>query len=155
MPISSVWDRIADAGPAAVVLVGATLALLALPILRWLAPRSRRHRGGPARLFLGLAILLALSAIGVGTMGAASPGNILQLISLLTLILGLVGMGGLLVFDVVLPRLRIDDEETAHPEDRKSTRLNSSHVRISHAVFCLQITIQHNHDCLAAYIDLD
>jgi len=108
MPISSVWDRIADAGPAAVVLVGATLALLALPILRWLAPRSRRHRGGPARLFLGLAILLALSAIGVGTMGAASPGNILQLISLLALILGLVGMGGLFVFDIVLPRLRID-----------------------------------------------
>jgi small-conductance mechanosensitive channel len=98
----------ADAGPTAVVLVGATLALLALPILRWLAPRSRRHRGGPARLFLGLAILLAVSATGLGTMGATSPGNILQLVSLLALILGLVGMGSLFVFDVVLPRLRID-----------------------------------------------
>ncbi len=108
MPISSLWERIGDAGPAAVVLVGATLALLGLPILRRLAPRNRRHRGGPARLFLGLALLLAVSAIGVGTMGAASPGNILQLIGLLALILGLVGMSGLFVFDVVLPRLRID-----------------------------------------------
>src|SRR5215813_15039035 len=26
----------------------------------------------------------------------------------------------------------------AEPEDRKSTRLNSSHVRISYAVFCLK-----------------
>src|SRR5690554_7270423 len=26
----------------------------------------------------------------------------------------------------------------ARPEDRKSTRLNSSHVRISYAVFCLK-----------------
>src|SRR3989442_12069726 len=30
-------------------------------------------------------------------------------------------------------RIRRDD-----PEDRKSTRLNSSHVRISYAVFCLK-----------------
>src|SRR5690554_7180252 len=27
---------------------------------------------------------------------------------------------------------------TSHVEDRKSTRLNSSHVRISYAVFCLK-----------------
>src|SRR5690606_39969094 len=27
---------------------------------------------------------------------------------------------------------------TRHPEDRKSTRLNSSHVKISYAVFCLK-----------------
>src|SRR5690606_39541200 len=27
---------------------------------------------------------------------------------------------------------------TADPEDRKSTRLNSSHVKISYAVFCLK-----------------
>src|SRR5207302_8174214 len=26
----------------------------------------------------------------------------------------------------------------SHPEDRKSTRLNSSHVKISYAVFCLK-----------------
>src|SRR5699024_12053903 len=33
---------------------------------------------------------------------------------------------------------RIGDEVPAHLEDRKSTRLNSSHVSISYAVFCLQ-----------------
>src|SRR5690554_7236775 len=36
------------------------------------------------------------------------------------------------------------------PQDRKSTRLNSSHVRISYAVFCLKqkITAFHyHHDC--------
>src|SRR3989442_12758457 len=29
-------------------------------------------------------------------------------------------------------------ERMIHPQDRKSTRLNSSHVRISYAVFCLK-----------------
>src|SRR5438067_13755794 len=35
----------------------------------------------------------------------------------------------------LVPRLRIGDLEI---EDRKSTRLNSSHVSISYAVFCLK-----------------
>src|SRR5690606_42096471 len=30
-------------------------------------------------------------------------------------------------------------------EDRKSTRLNSSHVKISYAVFCLKKKREHNH----------
>src|SRR3989442_12553272 len=34
-------------------------------------------------------------------------------------------------------RRRLDDEQ-ALARDRKSTRLNSSHVRISYAVFCLK-----------------
>jgi len=37
MSIANLWDRIADAGPAAVVLVAATAALLAIPLLRRLA----------------------------------------------------------------------------------------------------------------------
>jgi len=106
--IGSFWERIADAGPAAVVLVAATLTLLGLPVLRGLAPRNRRHRGRPARFLLGLALLLAASATAVGTMGAASSGNMLQLAGLLALVLGLVATGGLFVFDVVLSRLRID-----------------------------------------------
>src|SRR5437870_8939975 len=32
----------------------------------------------------------------------------------------------------------------AHPQDRKSTRLNSSHVAISYAVFCLKKKKQSN-----------
>src|SRR5690606_41961764 len=31
-----------------------------------------------------------------------------------------------------------DVEDPAHFEDRKSTRLNSSHVKISYAVFCIK-----------------
>src|SRR3989442_1966034 len=34
--------------------------------------------------------------------------------------------------------LALDALEQAHRGDRKSTRLNSSHVRISYAVFCLK-----------------
>src|SRR5574340_1140247 len=30
------------------------------------------------------------------------------------------------------------EDETAHTQDRKSTRLNSSHQKISYAVFCLK-----------------
>src|SRR5256885_13189710 len=45
---------------------------------------------------------------------------------------------------VVVPRRRLDPEEQAQVlvavgrEDRKSTRLNSSHLVISYAVFCLK-----------------
>ena len=67
--ISNLADRVADAGPAAVVLVAATLALLAIPLLGRLAARGQHRRGGPARLFLGLAVVLSLAAIAIGTMG--------------------------------------------------------------------------------------
>src|SRR2546430_4263478 len=33
---------------------------------------------------------------------------------------------------------RYDDPERCRPQDRKSTRLNSSHSQISYAVFCLK-----------------
>src|SRR5690349_23368958 len=35
-------------------------------------------------------------------------------------------------------RLAHDDDGSREPADRKSTRLNSSHVEISYAVFCLK-----------------
>src|SRR2546427_8918859 len=42
-----------------------------------------------------------------------------------------------------IARCRLDRDERpgdreAHPQDRKSTRLNSSHSQISYAVFCLK-----------------
>src|SRR5207302_4742347 len=36
------------------------------------------------------------------------------------------------------------DDEPRHRRDRKSTRLNSSHVKISYAVFCLKKKKKHN-----------
>src|SRR2546426_7238987 len=38
----------------------------------------------------------------------------------------------------VAGRRRDRGEDTTHDEDRKSTRLNSSHLVISYAVFCLK-----------------
>src|SRR3989442_9393111 len=38
----------------------------------------------------------------------------------------------------------LDPGKAAAKRDRKSTRLNSSHVRISYAVFCLKKKKQHN-----------
>src|SRR2546429_5838423 len=46
---------------------------------------------------------------------------------------------------VVVPH---DDEERKAPQDRKSTRLNSSHGYISYAVFCLKKYLQHCHQSL-------
>src|SRR5690554_6958402 len=40
--------------------------------------------------------------------------------------------------DEMVRRLRKDAKRPGEHEDRKSTRLNSSHVRISYAVFCLK-----------------
>src|SRR3989442_9711618 len=34
--------------------------------------------------------------------------------------------------------VHVEPDSTLPPKDRKSTRLNSSHVRISYAVFCLK-----------------
>src|SRR5436305_15302698 len=52
-------------------------------------------------------------------------------------------------------RTFLGDRALPTGSDRKSTRLNSSHVRISYAVFCLKKkkTI-HNMACLLAYDDL-
>src|SRR3712207_8630105 len=47
------------------------------------------------------------------------------------------------------PRARADAAVVAGQEDRKSTRLNSSHANISYAVFCLK----HKNHTLAALVD--
>src|SRR5690349_23689594 len=39
---------------------------------------------------------------------------------------------------LLVPRLEFDKLFSGEPLDRKSTRLNSSHVEISYAVFCLK-----------------
>src|SRR5687768_18004741 len=45
------------------------------------------------------------------------------------------------------PSLRVHDPDAElEAEDRKSTRLNSSHGYISYAVFCLKKKKQSNHD---------
>src|SRR5690554_7656010 len=46
----------------------------------------------------------------------------------------------------LVKRTKADDLKMIDYEDRKSTRLNSSHVRISYAVFCLKKKKTHNID---------
>src|SRR5207249_9046130 len=64
--------------------------------------------------------------------------------------LGIHGIGALVDVDEIRPRaglrdhLRSGDEGERHRQDRKSTRLNSSHVSISYAVFCLKKKKQEN-----------
>src|SRR5690606_41467490 len=42
------------------------------------------------------------------------------------------------------PAARHDQQQARGQRDRKSTRLNSSHVKISYAVFCLKKKNKHN-----------
>src|SRR3712207_7024661 len=42
------------------------------------------------------------------------------------------------VIDIVFRTIAIERVPTGEAEDRKSTRLNSSHANISYAVFCLK-----------------
>src|SRR5690606_42055966 len=46
-------------------------------------------------------------------------------------------IGLLRIERAIRERLQLQDVDTLLPQDRKSTRLNSSHVKISYAVFCL------------------
>src|SRR3989442_596916 len=49
-----------------------------------------------------------------------------------------VKVNAVVYYRVIDPRRAVVEVEQYHYADRKSTRLNSSHVRISYAVFCLK-----------------
>src|SRR3989442_3333647 len=87
-----------------------------------LFPYTTLFRSCGPRLFFYLTAVVALFTTGLWAAVFAWKGRLgaAHVIALVIMLWGLV-----LVADEVLPR------------DRKSTRLNSSHVRISYAVFCL------------------
>src|SRR5690606_22642224 len=106
----------------------------------------RAWRGSAARLW-GDGSVVALGQVVVGNHFRGGP---LQRLALLALALGLLdrvhvigvdlargdlaqGKHGRLVVGLAVVQLRLDAVG-----DRKSTRLNSSHVKISYAVFCLK-----------------
>lgn len=91
-----------------VVLEWAAGALLATLFLPYLLPARRRHGGGMARLLLALAVGLALAAAGAATTAMDAPGRVLHLSAILALVCGLVGLAGLVLFDVILPAVRLD-----------------------------------------------
>src|SRR3712207_8054424 len=87
--------------------------------------------------------LFRSTVIGVLFLGVIQTG--LTMLNLETYVINLV-QGGVLISAVLLSRLG---------QDRKSTRLNSSHANISYAVFCLKkkkIKLFSTHDylCLLA-----
>src|SRR5690606_41943652 len=68
--------------------------------------------------------------VGLGSAGLQRPGRRRDLRA----------DGARVRTDAAAPEVR----HRAHAEDRKSTRLNSSHVKISYAVFCLKKQKKHN-----------
>src|SRR5690606_24226774 len=130
------------AGLGAAWIVGALLWLLG-------SSAAISHRpGAPAPVvartvaFAGLALGIGVSTLGGGVIddrrapAAALEGTLLGSVGLahLVLVLGVVAVH--LSTANIAVRLVLDS--VGVPADRKSTRLNSSHVKISYAVFCLK-----------------
>jgi small-conductance mechanosensitive channel/CRP-like cAMP-binding protein len=88
--------------PGAIVILIAAGGLVFLTLLRALMPSRLLQRGGIARVCFYLAIVLALAAIAVGGMEMRGPNVFLQFASVAVLVVGLVGIVGLVFFDVVL-----------------------------------------------------
>lgn len=95
------------ASPWLVVQVAAAALVVALG-LPYLLPAGRRHRGTMARVGLALALGLALAGAGAMTGEMEAPGRVLRLAALLALVCGAVALIGLVLFDLVLPPLRVD-----------------------------------------------
>lgn len=86
-----------------VVLEWSAGALVMALVLPFLLPRGRGHRGGAVRLILAVAVGLALAAAGAATSEMDAPRGVLHLGAIVMLLCGLIGLAGLLLFDLILP----------------------------------------------------
>jgi small-conductance mechanosensitive channel/CRP-like cAMP-binding protein len=91
-----------------VVLEWSAITLVGALVLPFVLPSGHRQHGGTARLVLALAVGLALAAAGASTNAMDAPARMLHLGAVLALLCGLVGLAGLVLFDLVLPALRVD-----------------------------------------------
>src|SRR5690606_20754706 len=92
---------------------------------------------------VGQLVTLALATEFVSQSQFTGTGNGNQLAVVTGYVLQVMqadGTGALHLYAVLScsPARRTTDVERTHRQDRKSTRLNSSHVKISYAVFCLK-----------------
>src|SRR5690606_2628297 len=66
-------------------------------------------------------------------------GGLVVFLRLLFLLTRKLALGAVVRFlPVTVVGFVVQHQDVFHPQDRKSTRLNSSHVKISYAVFCLK-----------------
>jgi small-conductance mechanosensitive channel len=89
---------------------GATATLLTivlLLVLRRLLPTEQRKRGTVTLFFLWFAFGFGLSATAALKMGAYTLWGVLSFLDLLSLVCGVTGLASLVVFDLILPRLRV------------------------------------------------
>src|SRR5207249_10440131 len=86
-------------------------------------------------LFFFHSYLLLLFLHSFPTRRSSDLFNIWYTLMTIAVVIGVLLGGGLYL---VLLERKEDEEEPPAQKDRKSTRLNSSHVSISYAVFCLK-----------------
>lgn len=97
-----------DSGPAGVVIaIAAAVAVLTLVIRQFGAP-GRRMGGGTALGALGLSAILGALSLGANVAGVPTLPLWLQLGAAVGLIVGVVGLWGMILFDVVLARFGVD-----------------------------------------------
>ena len=83
------------------------LAILVLLIVRRFLPAEQHKRGTVSLFFLCFALIFGLSATVALKAGAYTVWGVLSFLDLLSLVCGLTGLVGLVVFDLVLSRLRV------------------------------------------------
>src|SRR5215510_13957254 len=89
---------------------GATATLLTIVILlvlRRLLPAEQRKRGTVTLFFLWFAFVFGLSATAALKMEAYTLWGVLSSLDLLSLVCGVTGLTGLVMFDLILPRLHV------------------------------------------------
>jgi small-conductance mechanosensitive channel/CRP-like cAMP-binding protein len=91
-----------------VVLEWAAAALIAALVLPYFPSARRRNGGGAVRLVLALAAGLALAAATSEGTAIDAPRQVLHLGAILALVCGLIGLAGLVLFDLLLPALRVE-----------------------------------------------
>src|SRR5262245_18257143 len=85
-----------------------TLAgFIGLLFLRRLLPPDRKKRGRVGLAMLALSLVLRLGAGGLRAMAEGGPGGVLAFLAILLMAFGFTALVALLVFDILLARLRV------------------------------------------------